>query len=273
MTRDSSLLHEIRKHLKIYGFFIRAAFLQQLQYRTNLLFFILVELGYIAAKLLYVVVVQQTGVRINDLPPDSIYLFIGTYFLMTVFFVSMMQFNIIEFSNKIRNGDLDLLMVKPVSLQFMATLRHVDIFTSTPNIFLGSAMVIYGWHRMALPVDVLHIGGFSLFMLLGILMMYAIFMGPMILAFYFINVQSLNSIAWSLWDFNNMPHKIHPNMVQRIGVYILPIFLITNFSPLFAMDRLSGGEIAWACVAPFLLLWLVRKFWNRSVAHYESASS
>jgi ABC-2 type transport system permease protein len=270
---DAGMLREVDKHGRIYGLLVRNFILEQLQYRTNIFLFIFVEFGYVAARLLYVLVVQETGVRINGMPPQSIYLFSGTSLLLMTFCVGMLQFNVIHFGKKVREGELDLLLVKPVSFQFIATLRHADFISASPNAFVGIPLIVYGWRLLALPADFSHIAGFLLFILLGLLVMYGLLTLPMILAFYFFQVDEFNSIVWALWDFNSLPCRIQPYLVQWVGIYLFPIFLIANFSPLFAMHRLSRMELAWGLVAPFLLLGLVRIAWSRAVRQYGSASS
>ena len=267
------LFGEVGKHTRIYGLLVRNFILEQLQYRTNIFLFALVEFGYVAARLMYVLVVERTGLRINGMPPDSIYLFAGTSLLMMTFCVGALQFNVIHFGKKVREGELDLLLVKPVSFQFIATLRHADFISALPNALVGIPMIVYGWRLLGLPADPGRIAGFLLFLFLGLLVMYALLTLPMVLAFYFFRIDQFNSIVWALWDFNSLPCRIQPGLVQWFGIYVLPIFLIANFSPLFVMHRLGGIELAWGLVAPFLLLAVVRIAWQRAVRNYGSASS
>jgi ABC-2 type transport system permease protein len=190
-----SLLPEIAKHARIYSLLARNFILEQLQYRTNIFLFVLVEFGYVAARLLYVFIVESTGVRINGMPSDSIYLFAGNSLLMMTFCVGALQFNVIHFGRKVREGDLDTLLVKPISFQFIATLRHADFISALPNALVGIPLIIYGWWLLRLPVEAVRVAGFLLFMVLGLMVMYALLTLPMILAFYFLRVDQLNSIV------------------------------------------------------------------------------
>ncbi|UXI00489.1 ABC transporter permease [Photobacterium sp. TY1-4] len=264
---------ELIKHLNIYLFLLKVNAMRQLEYRVNIALNVMVELGYLGVKLLYAYIVHDTGVHIAGLPPSSIYLFIGTYMLMTVFFVSMLQFNIIGFDQQIRNGDFDVLLTKPVSSQFMATLRHVDTWITLPNVIAGLGLIVYGWQASAIALSAVNLFGFIGYLLLGVVTMYAIFVLPLMLAFKFKNISALQAFYWAMWDFNNLPHRIHLRPVQLAGTAVIPIFLVTNWSPLFVLDRLSGGELAWGIAAPVLLLALTRLCWRRAIRHYESATS
>ncbi|PKF49623.1 ABC transporter permease [Enterovibrio nigricans] len=264
---------DLIKHVKIYGFLLKINAMRQLEYRLNIALNIMVEMGYLLVKLIYAYIIHDTGVHIAGLSPDSIYLFIGTYMLMTVFFVSMLQFNIIVFDKQIRDGDFDLILTKPISSQFMATLKHVDTWISIPNIIAGIGLIVYGWQASSVPVSAGNILGFLGFVALGIVTMYGLFVLPLLLAFKFKNISALQSFYWAMWDFNNLPHKIHFRPVQLFGAVMFPLFLITNWSPLFVLDQLSSIEIAWGIAAPIILFSLTRVLWKKALHYYESATS
>ena len=51
-------------------------------------------------------------------------------------------------------------------------------------------------------------------------------------------------------DFNNMPQLIYGKWMQRIGTFLLPVFVITNFPGLFLMGELSAPMAVWGVAAP-----------------------
>lgn len=268
-----SVITDLRKHFRIYCLLIKINAMRQLEYRFNIFLSVLVELGYMAVKLIYTYIIHDTGVHIAGMPPDTIYIFIGTFMLMTVFFVSMLQFNIIAFDKQIINGDFDLLLTKPVSSQFLATLRYVETWISVPNIVAGLGLIIYGWSRSGIDANLLNVGGFIVYLLAGVVTMYCIFTLPLMLAFKYKNIDAIHSLLWAMWDFNNLPYKIYGPSLRLFGVAIIPLFLITNYSPLMALGKLSAIEMIWGLLAPVLLLIITRICWIRSVKYYESASS
>ena len=80
-------------------------------------------------------------------------------------------------------------------------------------------------------------------------------------------------ISSALWDFNNMPSMIYEKWFRRIGTYILPVFVITNFPGLFLMGELSPWACVWGAAAPVLFFALSRALWKFSLKKYSSASS
>ena len=63
----------------------------------------------------------------------------------------------------------------------------------------------------------------------GNLLTYSLFLIPNLLCFWIVASRGIADITAALWDFNNMPQLIYGKWMQRIGTFILPVFVITNF--------------------------------------------
>ncbi len=267
------MIREIRKHLFIYFIFIKNCLAAQMEFRTNFITGIAMECGYLIVKIMYVVVIYRSGKMIHGLSPDAILLFIGTFVIITGFYAGLYMMNFFQMREQIRSGNLDLLITKPVSLQFMLTLRRSDMGIMVIDLTAGIIMVVIGWSRLHIPFDIINALGFIGFLVGGSAMGYAIFLLPQILSFWFINTSAIAELTDSFWDFNNVPMIIYNKMIQRVGVFIFPIFVVTNFPALFVLGRMNVIYMIWGIIAPVLLLTITRLAWNWAVKNYSSASS
>lgn len=268
-----TLLNEIRKHVYIYFLFVKFSLMSQLEYRANFIGNFSMEGGYFLAKLSYIAVIYRSGVKINGLSPDELLFFIGTFIFMTSFYAGLFMLNNFTLRGKIRDGDLDMLITRPVSLQFLVTLRQADLVLFFTDAIGGAVIVVIAWVRLAIPLTLYTLGGYVLFVALSTVVAYCLFLLPQILSFWFVNTSAIAEITDSFWDFNNMPMDIYNRYIQQVGVFILPIFVITNFPPLFVLHRMPTPYLAWAFVLPILLLTFVRLLWSRGLRQYSSASS
>jgi len=264
---------ELRKHLIIYWLFLKSSLMVQMEYRFNFIGNLSMEAGYLLVKLSYVVVVYRSNVKINGLSPDEILLFIGTFVGLTAVYAGMFMINNFRLRGHIRDGDLDLYLTKPVSLQFMVTLRLADLTLFAVDLLAGGVMVTIAWARLGIPLTLYTMGGYLLFFALSSAVAYSLFFLPQILSFWMTNTSAIAEITDSFWDFNNMPMDIYHNWIKQVGVFILPIFVITNFPPMFVLGKLPPLYAIWAFLLPVALLWLVRVVWQRGLRSYSSASS
>lgn len=264
---------EIKKHFAIYCLFLKNSLIAQMEYRFNFIGNLCMESGYLLVKLSYVVVVYRSGVKINGLSPDEILLFIGTFVMLTAVYAGLYMINNFNLRTKIKDGDLDLLLTKPVSVQFMATLRQADPTIFTVDAVAGVVMVIIAWSRLHIPFTLFNVGGYIGFLIISSLVAYSLFLLPQILSFWFTNTSAIAEITDSFWDFNSMPMDIYSQWIKNVGVFLLPIFAITNFPPMFLLHKMPSIYLAWSVILPILLLMIVRTVWSVGLKNYSSASS
>jgi ABC-2 type transport system permease protein len=269
----NSLYRELKKHVLIYFLFVKNSLMAQMEYRFNFIGNLAMESGYLLVKLSYVVVVYRSGVEINGLSPDEILLFIGTFITLTGVYAGMFMINNFGLRNKIKDGDLDLILTKPVSVQFMATLRTTDLTIFSVDVIAGSIAVAIAWNRLDIPVTLYTLGGYLGFLAISSTVAYSLFLLPQVLSFWLLNTSSIAEITDSFWDFNSMPMDIYSQWIKQIGVFVLPIFVITNFPPMFLLNKMPPLYAAWAAILPVVLLAIVRAAWMKGLRNYSSASS
>jgi ABC-2 type transport system permease protein len=269
----AELFKEIKKHVRIYLLFVKFSVMSQMEYRFNFIGNLSMETGYLFYKLSYVVVVYRSGVTIHGLSPDEILLFIGTFIMLTGVYAGMFMINNFQLRTKIKDGELDLLITKPVSLQFMATLRQTDLTIFSVDVIAGLIIVTIAWSRLHIPLTLVTLGSYALCAALSCVVAYSLFLLPQVLSFWMMNTSAIAEISDSFWDFNSMPMNIYTTTIQQVGVFLLPIFVISNFPPLAALRKMPTSYQAWALLLPLGLLWLVRRVWQRGLRSYASASS
>ncbi|MCX7711786.1 MAG: ABC-2 family transporter protein [Clostridia bacterium] len=267
------LYQAVNKHMKIYVLFMKNSLIGYMEYRANLFAALTMELVYLFSKILYVIAIYQTGIDINGVSPDEIMLFIGTYIIMTAIYTGLFMDNFYQLPEHIRNGTLDIYITKPLSLQFIATMRHVNFILPVPNLIAGITMVVLACQRLQISICFMNAAGYLLTLLSSTCIVYAVFLIPQILSFWTVKSGAITEIADRCWDFNNMPMTIYNKWMQRIGVFIIPVFFITNLPSMFLVDKLNHVYAVWMVIAPVVFLTLVRVFWNFAVRNYTSASS
>ena len=228
----------------------------QMEYRFNFIGNLSMETGYLFVKLSYVVVVYRSGVKINGLSPDEILLFIGTFVMLTGVYAGMFMINNFRLRGKIKDGDLDLLLTKPVSLQFMATLRQADVTIFSVDVIAG---LDHGRHRLeppGHPGDALHtwagMPAFCRHQLPGELQPVPAAADPVLLADEHQRHRRDHRLVLGFQQ--HADGYLHLHRIQQIGVFILPIFVITNFPPMFVLNKMPPVYLAWSAVLPLILL-------------------
>ena len=266
------VLHTIKRYLSLLLTFGKNSLAGQLEYRINFFAGIFVETGFMLSKLTYVVLIYSVNCTINGMTPDYILMFIGTYAVMTGIYMSFAP-NFYNISNYVKNGTLDIYLTKPVSQLFILSFRYIDFAMPIPNLLSGIIMVVIAWKRCHFEVNFWNSALFLLFVFTGAILTYAIFLLPRLLAFWVVSTNGISQVSDSLWDFNNMPMGIYNRVIQGIGCFLLPVFLITNVPGLVIGGRVNPWFIGWSLAAPFLFLAIAVFVWRTAIRKYSSASS
>jgi len=264
-------IKEIKKHIRVYGLFAKTSLMQQLEYRANFIIGIITECTWLCTKLLYAFIVHKTNAEIGGLSPDQITLFIGTFILLTAFYTGMFMNNLGSIPWRVRRGDLDLMLVKPISTQFHLTMREVEYAIPIPNIIGGTITVAISWSRIGLQAGFANIAAYVFLIIMGIVLAYSFFLVPCLLTFWTVKVRALVEIVYNCWDFNSMPMQIYGKWLQRVGIFILPVFVIANFPVMALFDNLPPLYLVWGFIAPLGLFFIVSKMFNFAIKRYSSA--
>ena len=143
MEKKTGILNTFIRYGKLLFVFLKMSLMAQLEYRINFAAGVLVETGWLLIKLLYVAVVYRAGIKIGVLTPDHILLFIGVYILLTG--VYMLYYpNFTSLTTMIRDGKLDMYLVKPVAAQFLVTMQRLDLSLLVPDAAAGIVMIGMG---------------------------------------------------------------------------------------------------------------------------------
>lgn len=263
----------IRNYLKLYFYFVKNNIIAQMEYKANFIISMLTEVAFLLAKALYIIVIFSAGLSINGLSPDQMLMFIGSYTVITGIMDAMYYPNIAAIPEYIRNATLDIYITKPISTLFMVGFRKFDIGLGIPNVLAGLAMIVISWYKSGITVSFYNVLGYLFFTFIGCIVTFPILLIPVTFSFWIIKADALMDIIWAMWDFNNMPMTIYNRVLKTIGVFIFPIFLLTNFAPMFVLRILPKEYLIYAILSVPLFMAIAVVFWNFAIKRYSSASS
>jgi ABC-2 type transport system permease protein len=270
--RNNSLLFGIKKYIDLALLFFKTQLMADLEYRTNFFAGLLVETGYFFAKLVYVFVVIKTNLHLGDFGPYHIVACIGVYVVLTGIYMFFYP-ALLNFPVMVQSGTLDLILIKPVSSFFLVSVSKSSLSMFIPNTTFGWILIIWGWHASGEPLILGNLFLGLLFLFLGAALTFALFSLPLIISLWVIRVDKLNGVIGSFWDFNNMPMNNYPTWMQKAGLFVLPIFTITNPAAFTFLNKGNVNLRLAAVAAPIILSMIVRLVWKKGIKQYHSASS
>jgi ABC-2 type transport system permease protein len=262
---------DLRGNLRIAGALARASLQVALQYRAD---FLLDGAMGLVRTLLSVVptllVFEHRDTLAGWTAPD-VMLVMGLFFLMHSLLAGLVEPNLGEVVEAIRNGTLDLVLLKPADAQLLVSVRRVQ-----PSALwdLVGALAVIGWaaaNRPApRPVDAVVA---VLLVCLGLVAMYGLWLLAICTSFFFVRVDNLRFALWSIADAGRNPLPVYGLALRIVLSALIPVGLITSFPVSAVRGEWNGPLLAFAAAIALIFAVGSRRAWKWSLASYTSASS
>jgi ABC-2 type transport system permease protein len=203
---------------------------------------------------------------------DEMWVLYGTFITLESLCYGVLGPNMWRFSGMVRDGSLDLTLTRPVSTQFMVSLRYLDP-NGTLNSIVGVALMCAGlWKLHHLPSP----GEWILWLLLlacGFVMAYAIWFMGVTISFWAIKLEGIAVVFDPMMQMARFPIQIYPQRLQIFLLTIVPVGFLTTFPAQALLGRGTLGVLIAAISLAAFLLFCSHRFFNFALKYYGSASS
>lgn len=265
------MIHTIKKYLSLYAAMFKASFIADLEYRANFFSRILTDIFWYAAQILTFEVLYQHTDRIGDWDVHQMRVFLGLLFVIDAFYMIIIHENLENISEKVRKGDLDLLLAKPVNSQFMLTLQKANtaIFG---NLLIGSGWLIYA--ISGLP-DFNYARLLWLIILIpcSLVVVYSMRFLFSATAVIFTRSENLQFLWWQVYRLGMRPDSMYNPYIKYVLLTILPVGVIISIPARALLNPPELNYLLWPLVLVPILIYGTHRFWNFALKFYSSASS
>lgn len=250
--------------------------IRELSMRGNFLIKVSVEVLWLGILLaFYETVFARTSVVASWSKQDYLF-FVGCFFAINGVLETLFLENCNEFSNLVRTGDLDFLLVKPIDEQFLITCRRID-WSVSPNILMGMGVMVVSLWNKGWEFDLLRVGLFTVTFTCGVAIAYAFMLVLTSFSVWLVRNQSLMEMWWLFSSLARYPREIFQRgwaqSMDVVFTYLLPILLVVNVPARTMVKLIEPRMIGFIILVTIVSLWASRLFFQRALRSYRSASS
>jgi ABC-2 type transport system permease protein len=197
---------------------------------------------------------------------------VAVYYLMDGLIETLVAPNMRAIMSQIRDGTLDFVLLKPVSAQFMATFRSLNIWRVI-NVLVGIILCTYTITRLSLTIGLLQALAFAITMAAGMAVVYSFWLFLVTLCFWFVRVDNIEQIIWQAYSAARYPIQIYPRWLQLTLTYIIPVAFIITIPAEALTGRLNALTVMISILVAMVALVLSSAFWHFGLKHYTGASA
>ncbi len=258
--------------LRIFWVFAKLGFQNEAAYRANFWIQIFESLLNVGSALAAVsLVFSRTETLAGWRPPELIAL-LGVYFTVYGAIHIVIAPSLTKFMEDVRQGTLDFVLTKPADAQLLASTSEIRVWKLV-DLALGLGILSYGLAGLRDRVGPLEALGFGIALVAGAATVYAFWMILATFAFWFVRLENVLQIFWSMYQAGRWPVGIYPPWLRISLTVIVPVALAVTVPAEALAGRLTAANLALACTVAIVLLAVSRWFWLRGLRQYSGASA
>ena len=264
-------LVKVQKYFSLYLAMFKASFIADLEYRANFLTRIATDIFWYAAQITTFEVLFRHTERIGDWNLQQMRVFLGVIFLMDALYMILLSDNLDQFSDKVRKGDLDLLLAKPVNSQFMISLQKAA------TAMFGNLLIALSWFTyslMQLPdFNWARLAWLLILVPTGLISLYVIKFGFAATAVVFARSENLQFVFYQIYRLGMRPDSMYFPWLKWMLLSVLPVGIISSVPARFLLEAPNWSLLFWVVGWSVFLLYCSNRFWKFTLRFYSSASS
>ena len=240
-----------------------------LAHRTNMVLGLIMTSIDILASMLVLGAVFTQARSLAGWGMEASILLLGTFQMVSGLFSTFVDPNLSWFTEKVVQGQLDDILLKPVPSVFSASLGQCETLPLL-RVLLGLALVAVGVFR--LPLTVPGLVGFVVLLVAGIVMTWAIRVMVACLAFWSPGFEP-TVLFYALWQFGRYPVTIYPSVLRWLLSLCVPVAFAVSFPAEALVQGFSAGTLTLGLLGAVAFTTLALTVWRAGLRRYTSATS
>jgi ABC-2 type transport system permease protein len=262
----------IKKYLRIFGAFFRASFIADIEFRFNFILRIFTDLLWYASHILLFEVLYLQTSTINGWTLPETRVFLGVLFVVDAMWMILFSENLDQFSEKVRKGDLDLNLVKPINSQFMLSFKKISTAFFF-NFTVANAFLIYALLHVETTITPSRLILLALIIPASLIIVYSLRFLFACITIIFTNTDNITFLWYQIYKLGTRPDSIYPPIIRYVILSLMPVGFVASVPASLVLGKANPWLALAALFIGALNLYLTHRFWNYSLKHYTSASS
>lgn len=260
------------RYLRLLRTYLRLSALNELQYRANLFMQVFSSVLSLVNGLAGLALVFYHTDSLGGWGPMELLVVVGVYTIIGGVVRALIQPNMWQIVEGVREGTLDYLLTKPEDSQVMVSMTRFELWKLV-DVVLGGIVLSYAVVRLGGETGFSQAAIFALVLLCGSLIIYSVWLAVTTAAFWVVRMWVIFEMFERLYEAGRWPVGIYPIWLRLILTFLVPVaFAVTT--PAEALTaRLNPGTLVLVILVSLVVLLGSRRLWKFSLRHYTGASA
>ncbi len=260
----------MRRYLHLSKTFLQFALISSMAYPADFLTWAAIDFVWAFVNIGFFRILLLNVPRISGWTFDELVLPLGLFSLLNAFIWGTFYGNMKNLAKGVNRGDLDFIVIKPVSGQFFVSVKEVSV-SLFPSVIVGIFLLIYGFYINHLNlISLLYL---PVIIFSSLLIIYSLYFISVLPVFWTSRLSNISELMPQLADTARYPTQIFPVFMRFILTFIIPLGLLVIFPGQILLSRFRPINLLYPLLAGIILLYISHRLWRLALRHYSSASS
>ena len=261
------------RYLGIYGALWRNSVTREMNFKTNFVLWIFVEILWFGLQLSFIGVLYLHTDNIGSWTKWQVVFLIGASHFIQQIFQAFFLINCANLSELVRTGKLDFLVLLPANTRFIVSLRQVDLGAFV-NAASAVAVMAYAARQLHLAPSIGQVLGFLILCGAGIVVHYSLMFLLATISFWTVRAQGIVWGYYNLFQIARMPDEAFRGVFKVVFTFAVPMLLVSNVPVRLLVNKVSDPGPILLLMGMSVVCFVVSEWgWRRSLGRYTSASS
>lgn len=234
---------------------------------------------WFAAQLMLFEIIYGNVQNINGWTKYEFFVFMATGMIINTLIEALFMPNCANFSELIRTGNLDFVLLKPIDTQFLVSCEKLDL-GALSYLLLSGSLLYWGVSHLEQPITAGHFIAYVGLIGVGVACFYSLMITLAALSVFFGRNQGLYDFWFYITIFARYPRDIYQNfwqgeIIHVLFSYVIPILLIVTVPASVMAQKLMQPGWLWVVLIGLTGagLFVSRRIFRWAIDNYRSASS
>lgn len=259
------------KYLKLFLLFIRYNLIREMEFRSNFLLLMAVDILWVAFQILLIELYFQFTGSIFGWSKPQVFVLMGLFRIVKGIIDVFFRPNINQLPVSVNRGELDYILTKPKDSMFLVSIKR-HAYTEISTIFLGIAIMAYGLLMIG-PLNPSKIIPTLIFLPFGVIMFYCFLFCFACLSLFIHRLEATYQYYDILSNLFRFPTDFMGMQIRQLNLILFPLAIVATVPAKFILGKSDWDSIFAMSFLSLITLALTRRFWFFALRRYQSASS
>ena len=263
----------VSRYLKLWLAFFRNTLSRDMEFKFDFILELFIDAIYYGSLFFYFNVIFSIHSTFGEFGRDEIIIFLILLYLVDSIYNLFLGGNTFSINEKVKSGDLDFILIRPVNPQFFLSFRYVNtpMFISITILGILLFRLVLQYHDG--NIEIIKYLLCMVSMVMGIIIFYSFEFIIACFVFWFRNFSYAGWLSGELIKYSRKPDSIYKVYFRRILFSFFPMAMIVSVPTRMLLFETDYFLLFMQCIVSIMFFCLSRLTWKQGLKLYESASS